>query len=219
MVEAFATVLAENTAFCKLNLDCRETYIEIQNLMNYARYCTLWEDQVSPSELGKTVSESAMFTYLSYILRPLAWGIFLDFLAGNEIAAFMQLRTLLEQLAKCYEADVMTELSNVTFFQKRIIALEETRRSTSKIIGALGPGSEELWSKLSEEWVHLRSMGKLVTAVIERGMPGYAIVIPASYGAEDIPDIRELGQAVKQFRGLLSSTLDKWQTSHIFPKR
>jgi len=52
------------------------------------------------------LSVSLSLTFLSFVLLPLSYGIFFDFLAGNLVASFMQARTLLEQLAKCYLADI-----------------------------------------------------------------------------------------------------------------
>jgi hypothetical protein len=53
-------------------------------------------------------------------------------------------------------------------------------------------------------------MEGLVNAVGERGIPGYAIIIPANYDDHDIPDIKDLTETVRQFRKLLDLTLERW---------
>lgn len=100
VVNHYASILRENEAFCRSNSDAREASAELRNLVNEARGSTMWESQVTPDRFARVVSCSAMGTYLSFIFRPLAFGIYLDFLVGNVISVFMQLRTLLEQLAK-----------------------------------------------------------------------------------------------------------------------
>ena len=60
----------------------------------------------------------------------------------------------------------------------------------------------------------MRGVEKLVSIVIEEGVPGYTNIIPIAYGIEDISIIREITQGVKQFRELMSSTLEKWQASY-----
>jgi hypothetical protein len=123
----------------------------------------------------------------------------------------MQLRTLLEQLAKCYQADLLPEAVNETFFATRIQIVEEKYRYISDIIRTLGPGSKELWTKLSNDWVHMTRMNKLVNTVIQSGVPSFTNIVPIAYGQEDISIIREIAEDVEQFRGLMSSALEKWQ--------
>lgn len=214
LVVHYARILAENDSFCKSNSDAREASTELMNLMDEAKLYTMWENNVLPSEFGKTVSASAMATYLSFIFRPLAFGVHLDFLAGNVVAVFMQLRTLLEQLAKCYQADTLPEASEETFFQNRLLIVEKMQRTSLETVKTLGAGSEELWRNLSNQWVHMRGMKKLVSTVIEDGVPGHTNIIPVAYGAEDLSIIREISQDVKHFRILMSSTLDKWQATY-----
>jgi hypothetical protein len=213
LLELFVNILKENDTFCKSNPDAREADTELQNLMNESMIYNAWDKFIPWSEFGKATAESAMITYLAFILRPLAFGIYLDFLGGNLVAVFMQLRTLLEQLAKCNHADSLRNTHHESFFQTRLEAVEQLPQSMTKTIGTLGTDAEELWRRLSNRWVHMKRMEGLVNAVSERGIPGYAIIIPVNYDDHDIPDIKDLTETVRQFRKLLALTLDRWNPS------
>jgi len=172
-----------------------------------------WEEEISAEAFGKAVGRSAMLTYLSFVLMPLSYGILFDFLAGNLVASFMQARTLLEQLAKCFLADI--EEMNESFFQDRLRFIEESR-SIAKSVESLGPSALPLWGKLSEDWVHMKRLKKLVTAVSQRGLPSYGIIVPIVYETEDIPDVVELSKCIKTLRGLLEDTIQRWNTTSRF---
>ena len=212
-LELFVNILKENDAFCKSNPDAREADAELTLLMNESMIYNRWDKFIPWSEFGKATARSAMITYLAFILRPLAFGIYLDFLGGNLVAVFMQLRALLEQLAKCNHADSLRNTHDESFFQTLLEAVEQLPQSMTKTIGTLGPDAEELWRRLSNRWVHMKRMEGLVNAVSEHGIPGYAIIIPVNYSDHDIPDIKDLTETVRQFRRLLALTLDRWDPS------
>lgn len=86
----------------------------------------------------------------------------------------------------------------------------------SKTVATLGHSSEDLWRRLSNEWVHMKGMERLVGSVIEGGLPGYTNIIPVAYGAEDISSIKEITLVTKQFRSLMESTLTQWEAKHRF---
>jgi hypothetical protein len=210
-VEHYARIYSENVAFCKSNPDALRAAIQLSNLTDDARTYTAWEETVSPEQFRNRVTRSAMDTYVCFIFRSLAFAAYFDFLAGNVVTVFMQLRTLLEQLAKCYQADLLPEAVNETFFADRVQVVEEQYRYISDIIGTLGRGSKELWRKLSNDWVHMTSMNKLVNTVIQDGVPSLTNIVPIAYGQEDISIIREIAEDVEQFRGLMGSALEEWQ--------
>lgn len=67
----------------------------------------------------------SFFTY--HVLMPFSYAIYLDLLAGNVPACFMELRLMLESLAKCYLAD-----------SRHPQEMEQTTLSTSKAMKELG---------------------------------------------------------------------------------
>jgi hypothetical protein len=116
-MDGYAQILKDNIEFCKLEREAGDAYAELSELMKEVlKDYGSWGKGVSREGFGKAVGESAMLTYLSFVLLPLSYGIAFDFLGGNLIASFMQMRALLEQLAKCYLADVEehSEISRIS---------------------------------------------------------------------------------------------------------
>jgi hypothetical protein len=216
-MDGYAQILKDNIEFCKLEREAGDAYAELAELMkevleNYGS----WEKGHSREGFGKAVGESAMLTYLSFVLLPLSYGIAFDFLGGNLIASFMQMRALLEQLAKCYLADVEDiNAEHDGFFQNRLRFIESSR-SIAKSVGSLGSDALKLWGKLSDNWVHMMRLEKLVTAVSERGIPSYGTIVPIVYDAEDMPDIVEFTNCIKMLRALLKDTVERWNQTSRF---
>jgi len=151
-MDGYAQILKDNIEFCKLEKEAGDAYAELDELMkevlkNYGG----WERGVSRKGFGKAVSESAMLAYLSFVLLPISYGITFDFLGGNLIASFMQIRALLELLARCYLADVEDiSAEHDGFFQNRLKFIEflENREigriSRARRIRALGEAIDQL---------------------------------------------------------------------------
>jgi hypothetical protein len=215
-IDGLAGILKDNIQFCKSTREADEAYNQLKDFTKevitiYGR----WESKLSRETLGKAFGESAMLNFLSFVLLPLSYGIFFDFMAGNLVASFMQARTLLEQLAKCYLADVEICERQSSFFHKRLQHIGDSR-GIGKMIETLGPDAKQLWNELSNNWVHMKGLKKLVTAVSYRGIPSYAVIVPITYGSEDIPDIVELTRSVKDLRELLRETFEKWKEKSQF---
>ena len=218
-LDGYAAIMKDNVQFCNSNEEARDAFTELTGFMKdvLSKY-TAWEKTVPREKFGKAVASSAMLTYLSFVLQPLSYGIFYDFLGGNLMASFMQARTLLELLAKCYLADTEEiEPAHDGFFQNRLAFIENSRKITESI-QALGLNSFELYKELSADWVHMARLEKLVKAVSERHrFPTYGIIVPINYDEQDIPDIIELTQCVKKLRELVSHTVESWEKSRRFP--
>lgn len=157
-----------------------------------------------------------MMNYIFAVLQPLSNGILLDFLAGNLPACFMQLRTLIEQLAKCFNAD--TQFPEESFFQDRLKKLEKKmvmeKSSLWKLVESLGGDIAPIWGQLSEYWIHMRGFRRIVDAVTARGVPSYALVLPMTYDDTEGPDIAELGQSIRHFRTVLDLTIQSWKSQN-----
>jgi len=210
-IDGQAHILKDNIRFCQSCREAGDTYTELKDLAKEALASGLgWEQDISSGAFGKAVGKSAMLTYLSFVLLPLSYGILFDFLAGNLVASFMQARTLLEQLAKCFLADI--EEMDESFFQERLRFIEKSR-SIAKSVESLGLDALQLWGKLSDDWVHMKRLEKLVTAVSQRGIPSYGIIVPIVYDTEDIPDTVELNKCIRTLRGLLEDTVQRWNAT------
>lgn len=206
--------MEENEAFCQSNATARETLSEIVELINDAIDHVHWE--VKTPEWNEQFPKFALLNYLFSVLMPVSYAIRLDFLAGNLPASFMQLRVLLEQVAKCFFSDL--NYPDLSFFQEKMVMLEAEMLSSTKRIEMLEPTAAPLWTRLSNDWVHMKYLERIVRVVVERGdVPGYGLVIPIGLSDTELPEIEELGQSIAQFRVILANTVEKWK-SKVFEK-
>ena len=206
-------VMRGNEDFLRSN--AKETYDEVIELINdaidYVDLAIRKRDSVEDY-----VRESLSF-FLHHILMPFSYAIYLDLMAGNIPACFMQLRFMLESLAKCSLADLRYPDEN--FFQSKLEMLQEEDLSTSKILRELGTelglGSSfvALWGKLSDDWIHTRGIiDRITNQIIERSdVPAWALVIPMNYADSDLDTIDELRKRISQFRHLATAAIhSRW---------
>lgn len=155
-----------------------------------------------------------VLNYMFLVLRPSPDAIMLNFLTANLPYCFVQLRTLLEQLGKCFLADV--DYRDESSYQDKLRKLEGRMRSRkpslTKVVSSLGEQAAELYRNLSEDWVHMKSFERITTVMTQKGVPAYAISVLMPYGPTDLADISELGKSVALFRQILAPTLQKWKT-------
>jgi len=207
--------LKENEEFLRRN--ARETYGEIIDLINDAiDYLRL---ETKKKESKEDYVRNPMSFFLYHVLMPQSYAILTDLLVGNLPACFMELRLMLETMAKCYFASLHP--NKTLFFETKLELLEkelnERKISTSKLLknfgNEIGLRDEPiaLWSKLSEDWVHTKGfVRRVVNEIVEKSeIPSWALVIPMNYTDVDLDVIDELGKRVSQFRKLLKVTIDK----------
>ncbi len=213
-------VLRENEKFIYRN--ARETYEEVIEFINDA----IDESglAVKRSKRGEDYIEHSMTFFTYHVLMPFSYAIYLDLLAGNVPACFMELRLMLESLAQCYLAD--SRHPEAKFFQTRLELLEQEmeqrKLSTSKAMRELEEelgirnGFVALWGKLSQDWVHTKGFtDKLVGHVIEKSdMPPWALAIPMKYTESDLDILEELRSRISQFRSLLAATMEKYRQEY-----
>lgn len=205
-------VMRENEEFLRKNV--KETYEMVIGLVNDAiDNVTL---TVKKPESKKNYVERSMVFFIIHIHMPFSYAIHLNLLTGNLPACFIELRLMLESLVKCYLADL--KYPNQTFFQNKLKLLEQEPLSTSELMKLLGRrfGVKNdfvaLWGKLSNDWVHTKGVTeKVVSHIIRKSdMPPWAIIIPMSFGEDDLDTINELGKRISQFRSLLKVTMEKY---------
>lgn len=208
-------VIRENGEF--LNNNAEEAYTEVVNLASDAigYFGFAVKDGKSQEERVSLYLERSMAFFFHHVLWPFSCAIHTDVLTGNLPACFMELRLMVESLAKCYLADL--KYPEQTFFQERLRLLEEERRSISKLMEDLGERlgldfAAPLWHKLSQDWVHTKGvMDKFVGQIEKSNVPHWALVIPVNYTENDLDALEELRKRISQFKELLAATAEKYQ--------
>ena len=213
-------VMRQNEEFLRKN--AKSTYEEVIELINDAIDNVALA--VGRAERDKDYLERSMAFFTYHVLMPFSYAIYLDLLVANLPACFMELRLMLESLAKCYLADA--KHSEAAFFQERIELLEremeQTGLSTSKLMKELGmelgatSDFVSLWGKLSKDWFHTKGFtDKLVGHVIEESdMPSWSLVIPMNYTESDVSIVEELRNRILQFRSLLATTMERYRREY-----
>ncbi|MEM2914669.1 MAG: hypothetical protein QXH91_04635 [Candidatus Bathyarchaeia archaeon] len=218
---SFATFMAkvagENEVFLKNN--AKEVLKEVVELVNDAI-------DYLPSVVNREKADeyylkySAMFFFV-HILMPASYGVYANLILGNLPVCFIELRLILESLAKCYVADLCPERE--LFFETKLMTLEEIMRekeiSTSDLLKDFGeitglPDKPlKLWGKLSEGWVHTRGIvQKIINHIEEKSdLPPYALPIPMNYTDNDVDSLNELAKRTSELRKILKAACDKYK--------
>ncbi len=161
--------------------------------------------------------ERSMVFFIFHALLPYSYGIYLELLAANLPVCFIELRLLLETLAKCYLADL--NYPDLSFFQEKLNSLQQAERNISELMRKLGNevgvGNEfhAMWKSLSEDWVHTRGfVNNVVTHISEKtDAPPWALGVPMNYVQSDLGTIDELRNQISRFRNLLKTTMEKYK--------
>ncbi|MBE0516414.1 MAG: hypothetical protein IBX41_03335 [Methanophagales archaeon] len=208
-------VMRENDGF--LRKKAENAYTEVIELENDAIDYTI--SAVKRKEGREDYVKRPMSFFLQSVLMPYSYAIHTDLLTGNLPVCFMELRLMLESLAKSYIADLHPNKN--LFFETKLELLEELmgkeKISISKLMKDFGKelGLKyeplALWGKLSQEWAHPRGIIKgIVDQLVKKSNPPpYALVIPMSYAEDDLDNINKLSKRISQFRDILKSAVNK----------
>lgn len=217
LLEYYSKVIEENMEFLRRNAE--ESFGEVIDLINDAI-----DYMISETKEKRGVEEyvrNPLSFFLYHVLMPQSYAILTDLLVGNLPACFMELRLMLETMAKCYFAGLHP--NKTLFFEVKLELLEEwmgkREISTARLLkdfgNKIGLKDEpiKLWGKLSKDWVHTRGIVKrVVNEIVEKSEPpSWALTIPMNYTIADLDDIRELGKRTSQFRKLLKATMDNYR--------
>lgn len=202
-----------------LRTQAEETHYEIIELINDA--IDILGPVVEAQKRGEAYTDRCMSFFFLNILMPFSYALHLDLRSGNLPVCFIQLRLLLEALAKCYLADLT--FGNESFFYTRLELLRERKPNITRLMEEvgerLGVGDSfvALWKKLSEEWVHTKGIAdKILDHLAERqGVPAWSLVIPMNYDKSDLPVIDELRARISQFRHLLSTAVENYRQDYF----
>ncbi|MEM2191696.1 MAG: hypothetical protein QW540_09770, partial [Archaeoglobaceae archaeon] len=213
----FADTCIANEKF--LMSGSRGAYQEVVELVNdsidqLVLWVKVWKNK------GEKVLSRPVFFYVNNVLLPFSYAIMCDLLIGNIPACYMELRFMLEALAKCYIAEAS---KSGTFFEIQILSLEkylsEGKVSLSNVLREFGnmTGLKEkplrLWKKISDLWAHLGGfVSRVVDHVIETGRPPlYSLILPMEYTDADLPLLNELERDIGTFREILHEALSKYR--------
>jgi len=202
-------VMRGNEQFLRKNAS--QTYGEVIDLINDAIDYVVLAVRKADS-VQDYVRHSRSF-FLHHILMPFSYAVYLDLMAGNIPACFMQLRLMLESLGKCCLADL--RYPDEDFFETKLQLLEGEEARTSRVLRELGrelgSGNDfvALWGKLSHDWIHARGiMSRITDQIIEKSdVPSWGLVIPMSYAESDLDSLEELCKRISQFRRLLTAAM------------
>ena len=194
-----------------------DAYNEVIELMNDAVDNVVF---FSEDKNKRGYLKSTLFFFTHHILLPYSYAIYTDLMVGNLPACFMELRAMLEALAKCYFA----ESYESNFHMEKILMEEKHMKSNHKTITRLVSELDEelnlmdnakmLWKTISNDWIHVKGIiHKWIEGFSNKEgyIPSYRLIIPTGYSDEDIPVIFELQKSINQFRNILELAMEKYK--------
>ena len=189
----------------------------------YGEAMSLFSDFINNSisvqphiQTASAYSASSLAFFLYHTLSPFSVAIYTSLLVGNLPGCFMMLRLLTEAFGNCLLAD--REYGQMNQFSKRLQFLQESKRRTTDILLELDKSinyeksAVELWKSLSSDWAHAsRYAPRLTDTVSNTGTaPSWSLMIPNTFGEEDIEILTELGTAISIFREIANKTISQW---------
>jgi hypothetical protein len=210
MAENLSRTAEKNETFFKSG-PARKSWTEIVELVNDAIDHVGWF--VKLTDWRSSLATSPVANYLAVLLMPLSYGVYTDLLVGNLPCCFMQLRVLIEQLGKTRYSERGS--SQKEPFQEKLTDLEtkiaQRKISLTQVIrGSLGHETAELWAGLSERWIHVKGLRRIIEAV-EADSSRLNLVMPMPLTEADLPDLVELQKGVATFRRVLAQTVGEWK--------
>jgi len=200
-------ILEENERF--LHEEAKGVLEEVVDLTNdsidYLRYINQ----------NKYLSQATTF-FLAHVLMPQSYALYIDLLTGNLPVCFIELRILVESLAKSYYADL--KYPNESFFGDKFLKLENDLKSQNLTITKVVAKVEKefgfngelsyLWKDISRSWVHSEGLSKrVIENICEREVPPWGLIIPMTYKETDLQELFELQKDLVIFRNITSSII------------
>jgi len=210
IISFLSEVIKENDAFLREN--AREVYEEVTKLAANDAINVLYLIFENFENEEEAINHPIVF-FAMHVLLPMSYAIYTDLLLGNLPACFMELRLMLETMAKCYFTEKIDQSQESFVIKLELLEdmLKEKKISITKLMKELGPDFVKLWGKLSEKWIHTRGiLTRITDRFVETGIPpSWGLILPATYTEEDLDDIQELGKRLAEFRKLLKAVVDE----------
>ena len=232
MTEQIPTGSAEYLSYVFEVMSENEQFLRKNALAVYEEIVGLTSDAMAdlsiilnhPNRVNEFVRR-AMFYFFELVLMPRSYAIWLDCISGNLPACFVEMRSILESLVKCYLADL--RYPDQGSFQERLRLLDAEKSEVGgnqvtisiskrmKEIGTLLHSEKDfvtLWGKLSYSWVHARGMmDQLVSHLNKSDVPAWALVVPMNYRENDLVGLNELRERLIRLRDLLRIATENYR--------
>lgn len=162
------------------------------------------------------------------VIHPQIYGMICNFLLGNLPACYMSMRVILEAIV---DAVVVSTRFYDLEFPDSLVHLRKLERKKgltfSDTCKFLIPASaqsvvkniNELWSYLSEYWVHAKGIMKKIDDKIKEATqegqtftpPMWALAIPYPYDESEIDDLREFVDKLQKLNEIVKTLLESHQ--------
>jgi hypothetical protein len=194
-----SAALAKNLEFCRSGPG-RAALNQIEGLNMDFRQHLSW--MLKMGKVQDTFGRLAVPNYMVRVLRPLSQGLRLDFLLGQIPECFLDVKGLLEQLARSFEADA--RFGKERDFNARLSRLDSSRTDLPELVENLDGAAGGFLVELSSAWV---KTSEPLTSLTSADLSGGA----QAFTGQDLSEVARLGEAVGRFRTLLSKILQKWK--------
>lgn len=136
-----------------------------------------------------------------HALQPLSNGIFVCLMSGNMLACFMQLRLLVEYMALYSMTKPLVGDNLLEKYEK--IRSDYNDKPISNLLKNFDADAFELWKKLSK-WHHASPYSaRIEKTTTDEGVKLWSMIQPAFYSNEDEIELKELFDAISDFRKIL----------------
>ncbi len=200
VIRQIEPALSKNLAFLGSGQP-RETWNEVQGLKEDFRTHLGW--MMNLGNVQDTFSRFAVPNYIVRVVYPLSQSLRLDFLLGKVPECFMEVRALLEQLARSFQADL--RFPKEKLFASKLARLDALEPKLSKLVEEMDATAFSFWTELASCWVRTDQplTGQMSSLPVSAA--------PVAYTPRDLPLVVRLGDSVRRFRELLSRMTERWK--------
>jgi len=194
--------IGKNVEFCKSG-EPFTALEQIQGLRQDFKNHISWMTRLS--NLGDIFSKFAVPNYLVRVLNPLSQSIRLGFLTGRIPECFLEIRALIEQLARSFQADL--RFPKEKLFTGKLARVDAQESMLMNLVEHMDGQAADFLTELENGWI---DTDESLTG------PGGATGTsagPTPYTSQDLPKVLQLTDSVKKFRELLSRTMEKWKAN------
>jgi len=167
---------------------------------------------------------------LLHIVQPQIYGMIYNFLLGNLPACYMSMRVILEAVVdavivstRFYDSPFPDNLRHLRRLERetRLAFADKCRLLIPASAQSVAKDINELWSYLSEYWVHpkgiVKKLDDKVKKAIKKGQtsapPMWALALPYPYDESDIDDLKELVKKLRKLNNVVEALLEPFSKS------
>jgi len=164
---------------------------------------------------------------LLHIVQPQIYGMIYNFLLGNLPACYMSMRVVLEAVVdsvivstRFYDSPFPDNLRHLRKLERetRLVFMDKCRLLIPVSARSVVKDINELWSYLSEHWVHSKGIVKKLDDKIKEALqkgqttipPMWALALPYPYDESDIDDLKELANKLRKLNKVIETLLEQF---------